>query len=259
MTYQIDAIFLDIGNTLRILLKEQEYMAAARQRIADLIGIKGSSDEFGLELDKRYKAYRKWAFEELTEASEQEIWTRWLAPEFPAEKIASLAHELTYQFRQSNGRRVMAEGCKEVIHELHRRGYILGIISNVITTEEIPNWMKSEDLERYFDSVVLSSTFGRRKPHASIYLEAARRAGVDPIHCAYIGDNYKRDVEGTREAGFGMVVIMPDFNDVDEVPLPEHTPDLVIHQLSDLLNHFPGPGKEVFLDAEQLPEGVNDR
>lgn len=259
MTYQIDAIFLDIGNTLRILLKEQDYMAAARQRIADLLGVIGSADDFGAELDKRYKTYRKWAFEQLTEASEQELWTRWLAPEFPTETIAPLAHELTYLFRQSNGRRVMAEGCKEVIIELHRRGYLLGIISNVITTEEIPNWMKAEDLEKYFAAVVLSSTFGKRKPHVSIYLEAARRAGVDPINCAYIGDNYKRDVEGTRTAGFGMVVIMPDFNDVDEVPAPEHTPDLVIHQLSDLLNHFPGPGKEVYLDVEPIPEELYDR
>ena len=259
MTYQIDAIFLDIGNTLRILLKEPEYMAAARQRIAALIGLEDSADDFYLELDKRYKSYRKWAFENLTEASEQELWTRWMAPEFPSEKIAPIAHELTYEFRQSNGRRVMADGCKEVIHELHRRGYILGIISNVITTEEIPNWMKAEDLEKYFASVVLSSTFGKRKPHSSIYLEAARRAGVDPVNCAYIGDNYKRDVEGTREAGFGMVVIMPDFNDKDEVPLPEHTPDIVIHQLSDLLTHFPGPGKDVFLESELLQEGLHDR
>jgi HAD superfamily hydrolase (TIGR01549 family) len=258
VTRQIDAIFLDIGNTLRILEKDPGYMAAARQRMASLIGIDDLADEFGTELEKRYKVYRKWAFENLVEASEEELWTRWMAPEFSKQKIAPLAHELTYEFRQSMGRRVMAEGCKEVIVELYNRGYILGIISNVITTTEIPDWMEAEDLNRYFSSVLLSSTFGRRKPHSSIYLEAARRAGVEPVHCVYVGDNYSRDVAGTREAGFGMVVIMPDLNDKDEIPLLEHTPDLVIHELRDLLTHFPGPGKEAWLGIESISEGIRE-
>ena len=235
----IDAIFLDIGNTLRILIKEEPYRAEARQKIAALVGTNQPPQAFSEELDRRYKEYRKWAFEHLIEASEEELWTRWLAPEFPAQHIAPLAHELTYQFRQSMGRRVMADGCKEVIHELHRRGYTLGIISNVITTSEIPDWLAAENLSRYFKSVLLSSTFGRRKPDPSIYLEAARRAEVAPAKCAYVGDNFSRDVAGTRAAGFGMVIILPDPAEKDLRVAPEQQPDLVIHSLWDLLDHFP--------------------
>jgi len=104
----IDAIFLDIGNTLRILMKEEPYREEARQKIAALVGTSQPPQSFSEELDRRYKEYRKWAFEHLVEASEEELWTRWLVPEFPAQHIAPLAHELTYQFRQSMGRRVMA-------------------------------------------------------------------------------------------------------------------------------------------------------
>ena len=32
MTQDIQVIFLDLGNTLRILIKDEEHMAAARQR-----------------------------------------------------------------------------------------------------------------------------------------------------------------------------------------------------------------------------------
>lgn len=236
---EIEAIFLDIGNTLRILLKEEPYRVEARQKIVSMIGTTEPPEAFCAELDRRYKEYRKWAFEHLVEAPEEELWTRWLAPEYPAERIAPLAHELTYQFRQSMGRRVMADGCKEVINGLYERGYTLGIISNVITTSEIPDWLTAEDLQHYFKSVLLSSSFGRRKPDPSIYLEAARRAEVTPEKCAYVGDNFSRDVAGTRAAGFGMVVILPDPAEKDDPVPPEHQPDLVINSLWELLDHFP--------------------
>jgi putative hydrolase of the HAD superfamily len=239
MIENIEAIFLDIGNTLRILLKDEPYQALARRHIAEAVGAEETPEALCDELNKRYKGYRKWAFENLCEASEPDLWTRWLLPDFPVEKIVPLAHELTYQFRQSMGRRVVAEDGRKVIVELHRRGYVLGIISNVITTEEIPDWLREDRLAEYFQSVVLSSVFGRRKPDPSIYIEAARQAKIDPSHCVYVGDNFSRDVVGTRQAGFGMVIILPDAEDLNK-PIPtEYQPDMIIRKLSDLLVCFP--------------------
>jgi putative hydrolase of the HAD superfamily len=235
----IEAIFLDVGNTLRILVKEEPYRAAARLKIVAMLGISDDPLKYVTELDRRYKAYRVWAFEQLTEASEAELWSRWLAPEIPAERTTPIAAELTYQFRQAMGKRVNAEDGKQVVIELFNRGYVMGIISNVITSGEIPEWLASDGLDKYFKAVVLSSLFGRRKPHPSIYMEAARRANIAPEKCVYVGDNFSRDVEGTRAAGFGMVIIMPDPTEKDD-PVPmQYQPDLVIHSLSDLLNIFP--------------------
>jgi HAD superfamily hydrolase (TIGR01549 family) len=240
MTPPIQAIFIDLGNTLRILVKDEAHMAAARCRLAELVGTDEDPDSFYEKLNLRYKDYRKWAFEQLTEASEVELWTRWLAPDFPAEEIALRAVDLTYEFRQSVGRRVVVEDGKEVIDELYQRGYILGIISNVITSREIPDWMEADGFTPYFKSVVLSSVFGKRKPDPAIYLEAARRAGVEPAHCVYVGDNLKRDVEGTRRAGFGMVVIMISPEELAEATITdENRPDVIIQQFTELLDLFP--------------------
>src|SRR5574339_579099 len=134
MTQKSEAIFIDIGNTLRILLKDVEHMAKARQKIVELVGTMEDPVSFVAKLDERYKEYRKWAFEHLREAPEAEMWTRWLTPDFPAERIAPLAVELTYQFRQSMGRRVVVKDGREVVKELQKRGYVLGIISNLIGT-----------------------------------------------------------------------------------------------------------------------------
>jgi putative hydrolase of the HAD superfamily len=240
MCRNIEAIFLDIGNTLRILLDEQPHRARARRRITELLGTDENPESFCEKLDARYKTYRQWAFEHLAEAPEAELWTRWLAPDFPAEKVAPLGVELTYQYRQSMGRRVVVEGGKEVVVEIHRRGYILGIISNLITSQEIPDWMEADGFMPYFKSVVLSSVFGRRKPDPEVFLEAARRAEVEPGRCVYVGDNPKRDVIGARRAGFGMVVLIIDPAKLEEKPVnPGNQPDLLIHKFSDLLDIFP--------------------
>lgn len=240
MSNNIQAIFLDVGNTLRILLKDDHaHRSAARAELARLVGTDQTPDEFVAEIDHRYKVYRKWAFEHWVEASEKELWTKWLLADHPAEEILPISAELTYQYRQSMGRRVVAEGGREVIETLHARGYILGIISNVITEREIPDWLDADGLTPYFKSVLLSSVYGKRKPDPAIYHEAARRAGVDPSVCAYVGDNPKRDVQGTRDAGFGMTIILLDPDEKDEPIAPENQPDLLIDHLTDLLDHFP--------------------
>ncbi len=240
MKSEIQAIFLDVGNTLRILTKDEAHQSCARRKITELIGTNEDPDSFIKKVDDRYKVYRKWAFANMKEAPESELWTRWLAPEFPEDRIAPLGRELTYQYRQSMGLRVMVENGKEVVTELHRRGYTLGLISNVITSQEIPDWLEEDGLAQYFKSVVLSSVMGIRKPDPEIYLEAARRAGVEPAKCVYVGDNLKRDVSGTRNAGFGMVIIMISPEELAQEEInEENRPDAIIHQFNELLQLFP--------------------
>jgi HAD superfamily hydrolase (TIGR01662 family) len=240
MTDTIEAIFLDLGHTLRIPLQDGSHQAYARREIARLLDTDEAPEAFFTKLEGRYEVYRRWALETMREAPEPELWSRWLVPEIPPEEIAPLSAELTYQFRQSLGRRVVMDGSREVLNELRRRGYTLGIISNLIGTREIPEWLAAEDYSHYFKSVVLSSVFGMRKPHPSIYLEAARQAGVDPAKCAYVGDNLKRDVTGTRAAGFGMAIILISPEKLAAAIITdENRPDVIIHSFHELLDIFP--------------------
>lgn len=48
--------------------------------------------------------------------------------------------------------------------------------------------------------VVSGDTTGFAKPHPAPLLEGARRLGIDPAHCWYVGDD-QRDVEAGRAAG----------------------------------------------------------
>ena len=240
MNNDIEVIFIDVGNTLRVLVEDEPYQTKARQRIADLVGAKETPGEFCRRLDERYKVYRKWAFETLLEASEKELWTRWMLPESPSDQIAPLSGELTYLYRQTMGRRFAQPDARQVVVELCKRGYRLGILSNTITEREIPEWLEQDGFSKYFPTVVLSSIFGRRKPGPEIYWEAARRAGVEPGRAAYVADNPSRDVPGSRRAGFGMIIIMLTPAELEKKDLTgENKPDRVIHTLSELLDIFP--------------------
>ena len=240
MNHDIEVIFIDVGNTLRVLVEDEPYQSEARKKIADFVGTDESPESFCEMLDQKYKVYRKWAFETLLEASERELWTRWLLPEWPADRIGPLAGELTFLYRQTMGHRYAQPDAKAVVTELTRRGYRLGILSNTITEREIPQWLEEDGLSQYFPTVVLSSIFGHRKPGPEIYWEATRRAGVEPKHAAYVADNPSRDVPGSRRAGLGMIIIMGEPDELEKKDMTgENKPDLVIRTLSELLDVFP--------------------
>lgn len=240
MNENIEAIFLDVGNTLRIVVEDPEFMAQAKKDLMTLVGTKESEGEFFEGLETRWKAYRKQSKGTLIEACEKELWTNWLLPDYPAEKIGPLAGKLTRLWRDHDGRRVPRHDVKETILELDRRGYILGIIANTITETEIPDWMESDALTAYFKVVVLSSKVALRKPNPEIYWEASRRVGVEPSKCAYVGDNPVRDVEGTQAAGYGMMILFSEPATLaKEPPNIEVKPDHTIYEMSDLLDIFP--------------------
>lgn len=239
MKHDIRAIFLDVGNTLRIVVEDAAFQTQARQQLATLIGATEPIPALFARLDGRWKAYRKWSFDNLTEASEKELWTRFLLPDFPADKIAPLSGKLTRLWRDKDGRRVPRHDVKATVLELHRRGYALGIIANTITETEIPDWLAADNLTDYFKAVVLSSKVRYRKPGPEIYWEAARRIGIEPAYCAYVGDNPIRDVEGTRKAGYAMTIILPEPGKSEkDLPTSESKPDLFIKEFGDLLQVF---------------------
>jgi FMN phosphatase YigB (HAD superfamily) len=240
LAHNIEAIFLDVGNTLRIVIEDQEFMSQARKDLMFLVGATMTEEAFFEKLETRWKIYRKQSKETLLEASEKELWTQWLLPDYPVAKIAPLAGKLTRLWRDHDGRRVPRSDAKDVIIELSRRGYLIGIIANTITETEIPDWMESEGLTGYFKTVVLSSRVSIRKPNPEIYWLAARQIGVEPSRCVYVGDNPVRDVEGCREAGFGMMILfMEPATLAKEPPTSEYKPDYTIRTCTELLDIFP--------------------
>lgn len=240
MNRNIDTIFFDVGATLRYVVEDAEFSAAADRELMELVGATESHDVFFEKLNKNWKAYRKMAKTVLLDVSEMELWLQYLLPDYPAEVIAPNAARLTRLWRDHDGRRVPHDDVKPTLLELKRRGYKLGIIANTITETEIPDWMCHDQVADCFQTVILSSKVRLRKPDPAIYLLASRCIGTIPENCAYVGDNPVRDVEGAVDAGYGSMILYEDAGTADrEGKLPTVKPDYRIKAIRELLDLFP--------------------
>lgn len=234
------AVFFDLGGTLRIALLEEAYMKHARRKMAEIAGSPVPYEEFYQMIEERYEPYRKWALGENKESGDEELWCKWLLPDYDRERIKQVCHELSFQYRQCKGRRVVVDGGVEVIKGLHERGYRLGIISNLIGENEVPDWLEEDGLDQYFDSVILSSVCHMRKPCGEIYQLCASEMGVDLADCVSVADNIKRDIPGAKKAGVGCNIIFSSPEKKHPVEFTEENrPDAVIEDFRQILDLLP--------------------
>lgn len=240
MTKRYKAVFFDLGGTLRIALLEEPWMRHARRKMSEIAGSPVPYEEFYQMIEERYEPYRKWAITENKESNDEELWCKWLLPDYDQARVKQVCHELSFQYRQCKGRRVVVDGGVEVIRGLHERGYKLGIISNLIGENEVPDWLEEDGLDQYFDSVVLSSVCGLRKPGFEIYQMAAREMGVELSECVSVADNVKRDIPGAKKAGVGCNIIFSSPEKKHPVEYTDETrPDAVIEDFREILDLLP--------------------
>lgn len=91
----IDTIFFDIGNTLRVVVKDKAFSDAAEQELMRLVGTIESHDVFFSKLNERWNIYRNAVNSGYLDASEMELWSQHLLPDYPADLMCSLAGRLT--------------------------------------------------------------------------------------------------------------------------------------------------------------------
>jgi putative hydrolase of the HAD superfamily len=94
---------------------------------------------------------------------------------------------------------------REVLCELRRRGFGLGLISNWDSSAR--GLLAVHGLAEFFEPIVISSEVGSEKPAAEIFRIALRRAGLAGEQCLYVGDNYYDDAVGCRQVGMRPLII----------------------------------------------------
>jgi len=95
------------------------------------------------------------------------------------------------------------EGVPELIAQLLGRGLAWGVVTNKAMRFAGP-LTRGMDLFTTAGAVVGGDSTSHAKPHPEPLLEAARRLGLPPSRCVYVGDD-ERDVVAGRAAGMGTV------------------------------------------------------
>ncbi len=124
----------------------------------------------------------------------------------------------------------LPEGFGETLATLSRR-YRLGLVSNFDDDATARRILERHGVAGYFDSILVSEGFGRRKPHPSIFEASLGELGVTAADAVFVGDSYALDVIGAR--GVGMRVVQISHKEPD--PTWDPQPDARIRELPELL------------------------
>jgi putative hydrolase of the HAD superfamily len=89
--------------------------------------------------------------------------------------------------------------------ELKRQGFRLGVISNF--DSRLDDVLRVCDLDRFFDSVHISTRVGAAKPDPLIFDTALAHHKIEAAQVWHIGDSLREDFEGAQAAGLKAVLI----------------------------------------------------
>lgn len=111
-------------------------------------------------------------------------------------------------FDRFNSTREVKEGIPELLALLKEKGIRTAVISNNAMSGEslalaIKRWIPASE----FEFCLTSADILFAKPHASLFVTAAKYAGLELSECWYCGDSMLPDIIGSGEAGMSPVLI----------------------------------------------------
>ena len=239
---EIRAVFFDMGGTIETFGYTPELrlraVAGIRERLSQAgIDLRLEDERLLETITRGLDQYKRWSIQSLEELPPGVVWSEYIFKEYPVEraKLEPIAEDLSFRVETQFYQRAMRPEMPGVLEAIRQMGLKMGVISNVNSRDQVPENLRAYGIRHYFDPIVLSSEYGRRKPDPAIFHYAARLANVPTSECAYVGDRVVRDIDGARRAGFGLAIqIRHEFEhgENDEGAIP----DAIIESMDGLLD-----------------------
>lgn len=120
--------------------------------------------------------------------------------------------ERAYDFygERAEGETNIPRGVKQMLVELQQRGYLLAVCTAADRRKAMYNLKAIGVTEDLFTAFVTGSEVERKKPAPDIYLEGARRVGVDPRECLVVEDAIN-GVKAAHAGGMDVAVVPTTF------------------------------------------------
>lgn len=126
-------------------------------------------------------------------------------------------------------------GVKEMLEALHGMGLTLAVCSAADLRKVRYNLMAIGVEETIFSVLVTGSDVARKKPFPDIYLEGARRIGMDPEDCLVIEDAIS-GIQAAHAAGMDAVGVPTTFS--QEVLQEKAAPEYMLDEIRNLTKLF---------------------
>lgn len=238
----IKAVFFDMGGTIQTFWHTRELRLKATPDLQNLLHSIGidlhlSDEQLYEVITGGLARYHRQAMKTLDEIPASQVWSEYILAGYPVDpqRVAAAAENLMFFIETRYYQRDMRPEMPAVLQAMQDMGLKMGVISNVNSRNQVPANLEQYGIRQYFDPIVLSCEYGRRKPDPAIFHYAARLANVPTSDCVYVGDRVARDILGARKAGYRLAIqIRHDF-DHGEDDKGAH-PDAFISQMTELLD-----------------------
>lgn len=210
---RIETVFFDMGGTLETLTYDEALRRRASEGLFRFLAghdldPQCSVESFHESVCQALAAYRAWSTQSLVELPADRICGEYVLRDFgfSGEELHPISDEFMLLLETTFYDRRERPEARSVLESLLRDGLKLGIISNVMSRACVTVNLTRYGLLDYFETIVASSVYGRRKPDPRIFLYAAQQIGSPPERCAHVGDKTSRDILGAERAGFGLSI-----------------------------------------------------
>lgn len=148
--------------------------------------------------------------------------------------LAPEALDEVVELRQAHQRHLLTPraGAVEVLHGIRDAGYAVGVLTDC--TSEVVDLWPSLPYAAAVDAVTFSCRLGRRKPDPAGYRDIARRLGVAPEECLYVGDGGGSELTGAARAGMTPVLLETPFGADVRYDAETHWSGPTVEELSEL-------------------------
>jgi len=209
MNKPIRAVLFDLGNTLIYDKEPWEnlYLRADKALWNSLhgYGVKSSPRELYGRHKTLFHLYYKLRENDLEEPGIGKVLQELLIQNniHLSEGELRAALHLMYRITQANW--FAEDDAIPMLVTLKQRGFRLGIISNGADDQNTYALIDKANLRPYFEYIISSAAFGKRKPHPGIFQDALKHFQVPPEQAVMIGDTFEADIVGARQVGMNSI------------------------------------------------------
>ena len=232
----IKAVLIDFGNTLmRQRTKETELFDRGVRNLAKYLRKKGYKPSFKklrqveAELRDEASRFRDKTSIEVEAADKMAVLLNTVGIHVNPKDELTTGAVLAF-YKPIIDDMALYQDSMEFLRALKKDGYKLALVSNAASDLAVRKAAKQLGIAKFFDTIVISSQVGIRKPNSAVYMEALNALKVKPSEAVFIGDLISTDITGAKQLGMKAILKINAFSNIKT-----SLPDAVVTSLKDAI------------------------